>query len=303
MYQGRTDPLVGRFDLIVLALRRTLWILLSMLLTTPTVRAAIVTQHIEYKDGDTTLEGILAFEDAVPVSERRPGVLVCHTWWGVDDYVEGRAKQLAELGYVAFALDVFGKGTHTDDPKKAAERMQATIADLPALRRRAALGLKVLAQQARVDSERLGVIGYCFGGTVALELARSGLEHTESLRAVVAFHAARLAATGTDDETARLSRNVRGSVLICHGAVDPLVKPGEVDTLQRQFEAAKVDYVFVAYAGALHAFTDRTVDARNIATSKYNANADHRSWEHMASLFEDKLPIRSVPLKVPSPGP
>lgn len=257
--------------------------------------AAVVTTRIEYRDGDRVLEGILAYDDSVPADQKRPGVLICHTWWGVDAYVETRAKQLAELGYVAFALDVFGKGTHTDDPKRAAERMAATVADLPALRAQAALGLKVLAEQPRVDAAQLGVIGYCFGGTVALELARSGLAHTENLRAVVAFHAARLAAVGTPEETAQLSTNIKGSVLICHGAVDPLVKPGEIETMQKQFEDAKVDYVFIAYVGAVHAFTDKDVDKRNIPTSKYNAAADRRSWQHMKDMFAEKIPVPPPP--------
>lgn len=268
--------------------------LIAALLTQSSALAAVVTKRVEYRDGDRVLEGILAYDDSVPAEAKRPGVLVCHPWWGVDAYVESRAKQLAELGYVAFALDVFGKGTHTDDPKLASERMQATIADLPALRARAALGLKVLAEQPLVDAKQLGVIGYCFGGTVALELARSGLEHTENLRAVVAFHAARLAATGSPEETAQLSRNIKGTVLICHGAVDPLVKPGEVETMQKQFEAAKVDYVFVAYVGAVHAFTDKDVDARNIPTSKYSASADLRSWQHMKDLFSEKIPLAAA---------
>lgn len=272
-------------------MHRVLLIGILAALASLTARAEIVTQRVEYRDGPTVLEGILCFDDAVPAGEKRPGVVICHTFWGVDAYCERRARELAELGYVAFVLDVFGKGTQTDDPSFAGDRMRATFADMPSLRRRAALGLAVLAGHPRVDADRLATVGYCFGGTVALELARSGLPHTEDLRAVVAFHAARLAVTGTADEIATLSRNVKGSVLVCHGAADPLVVPGEVDTLIAQLEAARTDYAFVAYAAALHAFTDPGADARNLPTAKYNAAADRRSWEHMKVLFAETIPV------------
>jgi dienelactone hydrolase len=170
--------------------------------------------------------------------------------------------------------------------------MAAAFADLPALRKRAALGLNVLADQPRVDPKRLAVVGYCFGGTVALELARSGLTHTEDLRAVVAVHAARLAAVGPADEAARQTRNIKGSVLVGHGAVDPLVKPGELELFQQQLEQAKVDYVVIAYAGALHAFTDRGADARNLPAAEYNANADRRSRQHLRDFFNEVIPLR-----------
>lgn len=267
---------------------------LGMVLMAPALAGAgVVAERVVYRDGETVLEGILAYDDAVPEGQRRPGVAVCHTFWGVNAYVERRARQLAELGYVAFVIDVFGKGTETDDPKLAASRANAAYADLPATRRRAAAGLKVLAEQPRVDPTRLAVIGYCFGGTVALELARSGLPHTENLRAVVAFHAAHLAATGSDEEIATLSRNIKGTVLACQGAVDPLVPEGEVEAFQNQLEAAGVDYVSIAYAGALHAFTDEGADARNIPTSRYDAKADRRSWRHLRDLFEERIPLHA----------
>lgn len=276
----------------------------------------IVTQRIEYSDGGTVLEGILAYDESVGQTEKRPGVLVCHSYWGVNDFTESRVRQLAGLGYVAFVLDVFGKGTQTDDPKTAGQNMVAALGDLPALRKRAALGLQVLAEQPGVERKQLAVIGYCFGGTVALELARSGLAPTDNLQAVVAFHSARLAATGDEKEienadpwapvadpfeantndsaeaTLRLNRNIKCPVLVCHGAVDPLVKPGEVETFQKQMREAKVDYVFVSYAGAVHAFTDPGADARNSSASKYNANADRRSWQHMKDFFCENLPFK-----------
>ena len=245
---------------------------------------------MEYRDGETVLEGILCYDDAISERKKRPGVLVCHTFWGVEAYCERRAKQLAELGYLAFVFDVFGRWTQTDDPALAGDRMRATFADMPSLRRRAAAVLGVLAEHSRVNADRLAVIGYCFGGTVALELARSALPHTENLRAVVAFHAARLAVTGTPEEISALSRNVKGSVLVCHGAADPHVVPGELDTLIEQFESAGTDYVFVAYAAALHAFTDPGSDARNLPAAKCNPNADRRSWDHVKALFAEKMP-------------
>lgn len=270
---------------------RTLALLVAIMLPA-LAHAKIITQKIEYNDGDTVLEGFLAYDDAAKEGEKRPGVLVCHEWWGgggSSDYAQSRATQFAGLGYVAFALDLYGKGRITSDPKQAGAWAGEVMGTPGVLPRRAAAGLKVLAEHARVDPKRLAAIGYCMGGTVSLELARSGLPHTQNLKAVVAFHASNVAAKGSDADIAKANANVKASVLVCHGAIDDFVKPGELETFGKQMEAAKVDYQVVHYAGAVHAFTNPQADGYKVPGVAYNAAADRRSFEHMQLLFAEKL--------------
>lgn len=258
------------------------WILLMALFTTLSAHAAVKIERIEYKHGDTVLEGILAYDDAA--TGKHPGVLVCPEWWGCNDYAESRARQLAELGYVAFALDMYGKGKTTKDGKQAGEWSSAVTKDVKLTRERAAAGLKVLAENPRVDPTRLAVIGYCMGGSVALELARSGMAHTENLKAVVAFHASTIAAReGMEAD----NKNIKGSVLICHGHADAFVKPEQITAFHAQMTDAKVDYQFVSYAGAVHAFTNPAADGSFSPMVKHDPKADKRSWQLMQDLFKE----------------
>ena len=243
-------------------------------------RAAIKVERIQYKQGDTVLEGILAYDDAH--KGKRPGILVCQEWWGVNEYMESRVKQLAELGYVAFALDMYGKGNSTTDPKQAGQWAQALMSNPAQLRERAAAGLKILAERPEVDQTKLATIGYCMGGTVALELARSGAKYTENLKAVVAFHASTIAARDPAD-----NKNIKGTVLICHGAADTFVKPEQIENFHKQMAEANIDYEFATYAGAVHAFTNPNADKVGMPGIKYDAKADKRSWELMQSLFKE----------------
>lgn len=245
------------------------------------VHAAVQTKAVEYKHGDTVLVGLLAWDDAV--QEPRPGVLICPEWWGNNEYSHGRARQLAQLGYVAFAIDMYGKDKDgkervTSDPKVAGEWSGGVMKDAKLRRERAAAGLGVLTHQAQVDSQRVAAIGYCMGGTVALELARTGAE----LKAVVAFHASRVCADAPEDNA-----KIRGTVLICHGQDDGFVQPGEIEKFHAQMKEAGVDYEFVAYAGAVHAFSNPKADEYKIPGVAYHAKADHRSWAAMRALFAE----------------
>jgi dienelactone hydrolase len=251
-------------------------------------RAEIKTKRIEYTVNNQTYEGFLAFDDAV--KDKRPGVLVCHEWWGMNDYAESRAKQLAAQGYTAFALDMYGKGKTTSDPKQAGEWSGKMYADPKAARALAAAGLKVLADDPHADASHLAAIGYCMGGTVALELARSGLAHTADLKAIVCFHTSSLAAKDPSDNA-----NIKGSVLICHGAADTFTKPEELASLQRQMADAKIDYQVITYAGAFHSFTNPNADKYGIDGIKYNAKADARSWRAMLDLFHEGLNPSGAP--------
>jgi dienelactone hydrolase len=244
---------------------------------------AIKTERVEYVVDGVKLTGTMVYDDAS--AERRPGVLVCHEWWGANAYAEKRAAMLAELGYVAFALDMYGADASgepkvTTDPKQASEWAGQLMSDSVVMRKRAAAGLNVLASHKRVDAQRLGAIGYCMGGTVALELARSRAEHTASLRAIVCFHTSTLAAKAPADNA-----NIKGSVLVCHGQDDAFVQAEQIQGFHAQMKAASVDYVFVSYAGALHSFTNPDADTFKIDGVRHQPAADRRSWAAMKSLF------------------
>lgn len=262
---------------------RTITLLLTLLLTTMS-HAAIKTETVEYRLGDVTMKGILAYDDAAKADEKRPGVLVCHEWWGCNDYSEMRARKLAELGYVAFALDVYGDGKTTTTASEASAMLGKVMADRKALRERAAAGLKVLAENKRTDPSRLAAIGYCMGGTVALELARSGLPHTANLKAIVCFHTSTIAADSPGD-----NRNIKGQVLICHGEADTFVKQEQIDGFKKQMADAGVKYTFESYPGAVHAFTNPGADKFGIDGVKYQEAADRKSWEAMKTLFASTL--------------
>lgn len=256
--------------------------IVGALMMTTFARAAIKTERISYVVAGATYEGVLVFDDAI--KGKRPGVLVCHEWWGCNDYAEKRATMLAEQGYIAFALDMFGKGKTTREAKQASEWAGEVFKDNAALRARAAAGLKILAERPETDATNLAAIGYCMGGTVALELARSGLTHTSNLKAIVAFHASTIAAGKPEDNA-----NIKGSVLICHGQEDFFVKPEQITGFHEQMKSAKIDYQFLSYGHAVHAFTNPAADKAGIDGVKYDAAADRRSWAAMLDLFREKL--------------
>jgi dienelactone hydrolase len=203
-------------------------------------------------------------------------VLVCPEWWGLNDYPKSRAEQLAKLGYIAFALDMYGKGVKTEDAGEAGKLAGALYKDSKLLRERASAGLKVLTDQPNVDASKVAAIGYCFGGKVALELARSGAD----LAAVVSFHGA----LSTD---APAKGALKPRILICNGADDTFIKPEDRAAFLKEMKDAKADYVFIDYAGAVHAFTNPTADSHNIPGIKYNQAADRRSWQHMMDLLAE----------------
>lgn len=250
-------------------------------------RAEVKTKVIEYKHGDVVLEGLLAWDDALATADKKqPGVLVCPEWWGNNDYARGRAKQLAELGFVAFSIDMYGKGKLTEDPKQATAWSGEIYGNPKMLRERAAAGLATLVAQPQVDASRVAAIGYCMGGTVALELARTGA----ALRSVVAFHAGKLASLVDAADNSK----IKATVTICHGEIDPYTEPAEVAKFREEMKAANVDYEFIGYAGAVHSFTNPNCDKYKIPGISYNAKADARSWEHMKSAFAEAFGKKSA---------
>lgn len=256
-----------------------LWI--GAIMVTNAAVAALQTMVVEYKHGDTVLEGYFAWDDAVATeSKPAPAVLVIPEWWGNNEYARGRARELATLGYVAFAIDMYGKGKITTDPKQASEWSGAIMKDVPARRARAAAGLDVLKSRKNVDAGRIGVIGYCMGGTLAIDLARTGAD----LKAVVAFHASTFSAAKPEE-----NKLIKGTVLICHGSDDAFVPAGEIEKFQSQMKDAGVDYVFVAFSGAVHAFTNPDADSFKVPGVRHHAEADRRSWAFMRDIFREKL--------------
>jgi dienelactone hydrolase len=235
--------------------------------------AGVKTEIIEYKQGDTVLEGFLAYDDAV--TGKRPGVLVVHQWKGLGPYEKKRAEMLARLGYNVFALDIYGKGTRADNPKDAAALAGKYKGDRALLRTRAAAGLDVLKKHALTDPKRVAAIGYCFGGTTVLELARSGAD----IAGVVSFHGA------LDTPNAADAKTIKGKVLALHGADDPFVPPKDVAAFEEEMRQAGVDWQLIAYGGAVHSFTDWGAGNDNSKGAAYNEKADLRSWEAMKDFF------------------
>jgi dienelactone hydrolase len=236
--------------------------------------AEIKTQTVEYKDGDKTLKGYLAYDDAI--TAKRPGVLVVPEWWGMNDYVKSRTEQLAKLGYVAFAADIYGDGFTTGDPKVAGEK--ATEAKKNGwLRSRGKLALEQLKKDEHVDTSNVAGIGYCFGGSTVLEMARAG----DDLKGVVAFHGVL-----TTDQPAQ-SGAVKAKVLALNGAADPFVPPEQISAFEKEMKDAGVDVKIVNYPGAKHAFTNPNADKIGMAALGYNKEADEKSWEAMKAFFAE----------------
>jgi dienelactone hydrolase len=238
-------------------------------------RAAIQTKTIEYKQGDTTLEGVLVYDDAVKT--KRPGVLIVHQWLGITEYEKTRATMLAKLGYVAFCADIYGKGVHPQDTKEAGVEATKYKTDRTLLRARVNAGLAELKKSDLVDSKRIAAIGYCFGGTTVIELARSGAE----LNGVVSFHG------GLDSPTPADGRNIKCKVLACHGADDPFVPAKDLTAFENEMRDNKVDWQLIAYGGAVHSFTQPMAGNDNSKGAAYNEAADKRSWEAMKQFLAE----------------
>ena len=250
------------------------WIIL-LLLAVVTARAEIVSKPVEYKEGSTTLEGWWVHDDAV--QGKRPSVLIVHQWKGLGDYEKKRAEMLAKLGYNVFAVDIYGKGIRPGNPKDAAAEAGKYKGDRALLRARVNAGLEQLKKLAPTDPKRIAAIGYCFGGTTALELARSGAD----VAGVVSFHGGL--------GPAAPGKPIKAKVLALHGADDPFVPPDEVKAFEDEMRKAGVDWQLVAYGNSVHSFTDWNAGNDNSKGSAYNENADKRSWEAMKQFFVEVL--------------
>jgi len=254
---------------------RTFLIGLSLLIAT-TASAEVRTRVVDYRQGDTELQGYLAWDDAA--KSPRPGVIVVHEWWGHNAHARRAAERLARAGYVAFALDMFGKGklaTHPDEAQ--AFVAEATRDDVAPERFQAALD--VLEADAHVDTSRIGAIGYCFGGAVALDMARQGA----GLKAVGTFHAA--LATRTPAEPGK----VKAKLLVQTGGADPLVPPDAVAAFEKEMKDAGADVRIIRYPGARHSFTNPDADKAGLEMLHYDAKAADKSWKELIRFFKRNL--------------
>jgi len=238
-------------------------------------QAELRTKTVEYKHGDTVLKGYLAYDDAV--NGKRPGVLVVHEWWGLNDYAKHRADMLAQLGYVAFAADMYGDGFNTTSPEEAGKRSAEFRNNRPFGRERLTAALDMLRRNDRCDSRRIAAIGYCFGGTCVLELARSGAD----IAGVVSFHG------GLSTPNPADAKHIKCKVLVCHGANDGFESPEEIAAFQKEMREANVDWQMNIYGGAVHSFTNPNSDKVGIPGIGYNERADKRSWEAMKAFFAE----------------
>ncbi|ALJ01445.1 dienelactone hydrolase [Rufibacter tibetensis] len=233
----------------------------------------IKTQVVEYKEGTTTLEGYLAYDASK--KGKLPAVLVVHEWNGISDYTRKRCEQLAKMGYVAFAADIYGKGVRPKTPQESAAEAGKYKNNVPLLRQRVNAALAQVKKQPNVDASRVAAIGYCFGGTTVLELARSGAD----VAGVVSFHGGLATPSPAD------AKNIKAKVLVAHGAIDPFVPKAEVDAFFKEMNDANVDYQFIAYSNAVHSFTNPEAGSDIKKGAAYNAAADRRSWEAMKQFF------------------
>ncbi len=237
------------------------------------LEAAVQTRVVEYKHGNQVLEGFLAYDDAV--QGKRPGVLVVHEWWGLNDYIKKRAEQLAGLGYVAFAADIYGKGNRGTTAQEAGALAKTYLSNRPLLRERAGAGLQVLEKADLTQPGKIAAIGYCFGGTTVLELGMSAAP----LAGIVTFHG------GLSFPNPGDFKNIKGKVLVLTGAEDPFVPPDQVLAFWQGMRDAGVDWQLNLYGGTVHSFTNPASGNDKSKGIAYSAEADRRSWEEMKLFF------------------
>jgi len=254
-------------------LRAFIAVLSGYLTLAAAAQAALRTETIDYKQGETALKGYLAYDDASKT--QRPGVLVVHEWWGLNDYAKMRAEKLAAEGYIAFALDMFGEGKNTQHPQTAGEWAAAVAKNPEVAMARFQAGQAILAKHPLTAPGQIAAIGYCFGGRTVLGMALAGAD----LKAVASFHGA------LPQEPA--SGAVKAKVLICHGAADGFITPEQISTLEKNLAQAGADWQFVSYGGAKHSFTNPGADKAGLDGLAYNASADQRSWALLKSFLKE----------------
>jgi dienelactone hydrolase len=240
-----------------------------------TTTAKMKEETVTYQGDGISMNGFVVYDENRPGP--RPAVVVVHEWWGLNDYIKSRARQLADMGYIVMAVDMFGNGKTADNPDSAGKLATPFYKDPNMARERFHAGLAKLTSYSQTDTAKIAAIGYCFGGAQVLNMARLG----ENLKGVVSFHGNLVGVPPQKDL-------LKAEVLICHGAADPFVPQSEVDQFKKQMDSIGAKYTFKAYEGALHAFTNpraTEVGERFKIPVKYDAAADSASWNDMKSFF------------------
>lgn len=252
-------------------------VLIMLLIPILSAFAEVRHEEVTYSANGTALKGYLAYDDAV--KGKRPGVLVVHEWWGHNEYARKRARMLAELGYTALAVDMYGDGKQAAHPDDAGKFAGEVMQNMEAAKARFLAALELLKKHKTVDGGRIAAIGYCFGGAIVLHAARWGMD----LKGVASFHGS----YGT--QTPAQAGKVKAAVLVCHGGADQFSTDEQIAAFQKEMADAKVDFKFVSYEGAKHSFTNPDADE---AAKKfeiplgYNKMADEKSWADMKQFFK-----------------
>ncbi len=235
-------------------------------------------EEVSYQVGDTTLTGYLAFD--ANQRGQRPGVIVVHEWWGHNDYVRTRAHMLASMGYTAFALDMYGDGKQAAHPDDAQKFMMEVMSNAEMAQQRFVAAREILEQHETTYPDKTAAIGYCFGGAVVLQMARNGLD----LNGVASFHG------NLATESPAMEGQVVAKILVMHGADDPFVPEEQVKAFQMEMEGAAADFEFIAYPGAVHAFTNPGATAMGEKFSlplAYDEEADTKSWTRLEAFLKE----------------
>jgi dienelactone hydrolase len=258
---------------------RSMTALIILLCTLP-VHAAVQGKEVNYSADGTTLKGYLAWDDAI--RGKHPGVLVVHEWWGLNDYVRMRARMLAALGYTALAVDMYGDGRTADHPKEAGAFAAAVHKNAAVAKARFLAAEALLKQQPDVDADRIGALGYCFGGSVVLDMARKGVD----LKAVASFHG------GLSTDTPAQPGQVKARIISFSGDADPIIPASQVEAFRQEMTRAGVDFTIVIYPGAKHSFTNPQADtyAKKFGLPvAYDAAADKDSWSKTRLFLRETL--------------
>lgn len=240
-----------------------------------TASGEVKTKTIDYRDDGTALQGMIAWDDAA--QGKRPGILVVHEWWGHNEHARHQATRLAEAGYVGFALDLFGKGKVTTHPKEAGAFYEAAMTNHAQTAARFNAALEQLKKDPHVDPTKIAVIGYCMGGTIALDMARAGGDYD----AVIAVHAA--LATKTPAKKGA----VKARILVLNGAADPMVPPVQVESFEKEMKEAGAQATVVLYPGVKHAFTNPDAGKAGLPALEYNGDADKQAWAAIVKTLKE----------------
>lgn len=258
-------------------------LILSTILATTNIFAAVKTSNIEYQYKDSLMEAYVTYDDSN--KNLKPGILIIHDWMGLGTFSKEKADLLAKEGYVAFAVDVYGKNIRPKDAKEAAALAGLYKDNRPLLRAHIKAAYdKLLSMENIVDPNKILVMGYCFGGTTALELARSGAK----LAGTISFHG------GLSTPTPEDAKNIKGEVLAMHGSDDPFVKRDEVNSFKEEMKNAKIKMEFIEYKGAVHSFTNPAAGNDNSKGAAYNAEADKKSWEDFHNFLNKLLATNHI---------